>query len=278
MPLPLLARLADRGLADLDGVPDGIVRLDPRVSGVGSVDAAAAGPQPVRRGGAPVGDGRGRASSGTRCRCRRSCSPPPRTTRGFVPDVVRPRQRRARRLRRRRPGPPAGAGLGAAGVPRRRGGGPALPRRAGAGRASRSAAAAAGATSTTRSTTSCGRCSPSAGRSSSCTPAASRPEAAGRLLHAAARRLPRRDRDRGRPAGVQRRAGAVPDPRCAWPTAAAACRPCAGGWTWAGSARRWPAPRRCRRARTPTGSTTTPRCSTRRCCAGWWRTWGPTTC
>ena len=35
MPLPLLSRLADRGLADLAGVPDGIVRLDPRVSGVG---------------------------------------------------------------------------------------------------------------------------------------------------------------------------------------------------------------------------------------------------
>ena len=35
MPLPLLSRLADRSLADLDGVPDGIVRLDPRVSGVG---------------------------------------------------------------------------------------------------------------------------------------------------------------------------------------------------------------------------------------------------
>ena len=35
MPLPLLSRLADRGLADLDSVPDGIVRLDPRVSGVG---------------------------------------------------------------------------------------------------------------------------------------------------------------------------------------------------------------------------------------------------
>ncbi len=35
MPLPLLRHLADRGLADLDGVPDGIVRLDPRVSGVG---------------------------------------------------------------------------------------------------------------------------------------------------------------------------------------------------------------------------------------------------
>ena len=35
MPLPLLERLAGRGLADLGGVPDGIVRLDPRVSGVG---------------------------------------------------------------------------------------------------------------------------------------------------------------------------------------------------------------------------------------------------
>jgi aminocarboxymuconate-semialdehyde decarboxylase len=35
MPLPLLQRLADRGLAELDGVRDGIVRLDPRVSGVG---------------------------------------------------------------------------------------------------------------------------------------------------------------------------------------------------------------------------------------------------
>jgi aminocarboxymuconate-semialdehyde decarboxylase len=35
MPLPLLERLAERGLADLTGVPDGVVRLDPRVSGVG---------------------------------------------------------------------------------------------------------------------------------------------------------------------------------------------------------------------------------------------------
>jgi aminocarboxymuconate-semialdehyde decarboxylase len=35
MPLPLLQRLADRGLADVAEVPDGIVRLDPRVSGVG---------------------------------------------------------------------------------------------------------------------------------------------------------------------------------------------------------------------------------------------------
>ncbi|MDN5857621.1 MAG: amidohydrolase [Pseudonocardia sp.] len=35
MPMPLLRRLADRSLADLAGVSAGIVRLDPRVSGVG---------------------------------------------------------------------------------------------------------------------------------------------------------------------------------------------------------------------------------------------------
>ena len=35
MPLPLLQQLADRGLADLSGVADGIVVLDPKVSGVG---------------------------------------------------------------------------------------------------------------------------------------------------------------------------------------------------------------------------------------------------
>lgn len=35
MPLPLLQQLESRGLADLSGVGDGIVRLDPRVSGVG---------------------------------------------------------------------------------------------------------------------------------------------------------------------------------------------------------------------------------------------------
>jgi aminocarboxymuconate-semialdehyde decarboxylase len=35
MPLPVLQELADDGLADLAGVPDGVVRLDPRVSGVG---------------------------------------------------------------------------------------------------------------------------------------------------------------------------------------------------------------------------------------------------
>ena len=33
---------------------------------------------------------------------------------------------------------------------------------------------------------------------------------------------------------------------CAWRTAAAACPRCADGWTWAGSARTSPAPRRCR--------------------------------
>ncbi len=35
MPLPLLEQLARRGLADVSGVAEGIVRLDPRVSGVG---------------------------------------------------------------------------------------------------------------------------------------------------------------------------------------------------------------------------------------------------
>jgi aminocarboxymuconate-semialdehyde decarboxylase len=35
MPMPLLESLAGRGLADLSGVPDEVVRLDPRVSGVG---------------------------------------------------------------------------------------------------------------------------------------------------------------------------------------------------------------------------------------------------
>jgi aminocarboxymuconate-semialdehyde decarboxylase len=35
MPLPLLQRLADRRLADISGVPDGVVKIDPRVSGVG---------------------------------------------------------------------------------------------------------------------------------------------------------------------------------------------------------------------------------------------------
>ena len=35
MPLPLLQRLAEQGLADLGGVSEGVVRLDPRVSGVG---------------------------------------------------------------------------------------------------------------------------------------------------------------------------------------------------------------------------------------------------
>ncbi len=35
MPMPLLRRLADRGLADVSAVDDGIVRLDPTVSGVG---------------------------------------------------------------------------------------------------------------------------------------------------------------------------------------------------------------------------------------------------
>ena len=35
MPLPLLQRLAEQGLADLGAVAEGVVRLDPRVSGVG---------------------------------------------------------------------------------------------------------------------------------------------------------------------------------------------------------------------------------------------------
>jgi len=35
MPMPLLSWLADRGLADLSGVEQGVVRIDPMVSGVG---------------------------------------------------------------------------------------------------------------------------------------------------------------------------------------------------------------------------------------------------
>ena len=90
MPLPLLSRLADRSLADLDGVPDGIVRLDPRVSGVGPW-----APLPLAR--SPSTTWRcacrrwtGRAWTATPCRCHRSCSPRPPTTRSSSSDVVRP--------------------------------------------------------------------------------------------------------------------------------------------------------------------------------------------
>ena len=266
MPLPLLARLADRGLADLDGVPDGIVRLDPRVSGVGPW-----APLPLARsqydvGGAPVGDGRGGGG-------------PARRVAAAVPvrldlrrRAVRRRrraagQRRAGRLRGGRPGPPARAGVGAARVPRRGRRGPAVPRRAGAGRdrdrqprrrsrprrpGERRAVGAARRArdvrlpapqrrARTRSGSATGTC-----RSSSATPP--RPPSRSPAWCSAARWSGTRS-------------------TCAWRTAAAACRRCAGGWTWAGSARRSPGPRRCRRARTPTGSTTTRRCSTRRCCA-----------
>ncbi|GEL18488.1 amidohydrolase family protein [Pseudonocardia asaccharolytica] len=44
MPMPLLERLADRGLADLSGVSAAVLRLDPRVSGV-----AAGTPLPLAR-------------------------------------------------------------------------------------------------------------------------------------------------------------------------------------------------------------------------------------
>ena len=117
MPLPLLQRLADRGLADLDGVPDGIVRLDPRVSGVGPW-----APLPLARSqydvdvrlsemdGAGRGPARGVAAAvPVRLDRRRRALRHRRRAAG---------QRRARRLRRRRPGPPARAGLGAARVAR----------------------------------------------------------------------------------------------------------------------------------------------------------------
>lgn len=172
---------------------------------------AAPGTQPVRRGGAPVGDGRG-----GRRRPRRVAATVPvrldlrrravRVGRGAA------RQRRAGGLRRRRPGPPARAGFGAPRLPRRRGGGPALPRRARAGRdrhrqprrwsrprrpGERRAVGAAGRARDVR------------------LPASQRgpgPEAGRRLVPAAARRVPGRDRDRDRPHGVQRHAGAPPDP------------------------------------------------------------------
>jgi len=35
MPMPLLSWMADRGHADLSGVEQGVVRIDPMVSGVG---------------------------------------------------------------------------------------------------------------------------------------------------------------------------------------------------------------------------------------------------
>ena len=186
-------------------------------------------------------------------------------------------QRRAGRVRRRRAGPPARAGFGAARLARTRRRRPGAASTSSGWRASRSAAAAAVATSTTRSTASCGRCSPSAGRSSSCTPAASRTRS-GSATGTCRSSSGTRPRPRSRsPAWCSAARWSATRSTCAWPTAAAACRRCAGGWTWAGSARRSPGRRRCRRARTPTGCTTTPRCSTRRCCAGWSRTWAPST-
>ena len=169
------------------------------------------GPQPVRRGGPAVGDGRGRRGA-----ARGLAAPVPVRL-----DLGRPavrlrrgaaRQRRAGRLRRRRPGPPARPGFGPARVPGRGGGGPALPRRARAGRdrhrqprrrprprrpGQRRAVGAAGRARDVRLPASQRGPGPQAGR---------------RLVHAAARRLPGGDRDRDRPHGVQRHAGTPPDP------------------------------------------------------------------
>ena len=148
MPLPLLSRLADRSLADLDGVPDGIVRLDPRVSGVGPW-----APLPLARSQYDVAvrlsemDGEGVD--------RHAVSLPPflfASTSDDAQFVVRrgaARQRRAGRLRRRRPGPPARAGFGAPRVPRTRRRRPGAASTSSGWPGSPSAAAAAVATSTT---------------------------------------------------------------------------------------------------------------------------------
>ena len=101
---------------------------------------------------------------------------------------------------------------------------------------------------------------------------------AARLLAAAAGRLPDGDRAGGGPAGVRAGAGAVrPDalPGARRRLPAVAARPDGHGL---GAQGRGPHHARSSRASSPAGSTTTRRCSPARCCAGWSRTWVPSTC
>ena len=277
MPLPLLARLADRGLADLDGVPDGIVRLDPRVSGVGPWAPLPLARSPVRRGRAPVGDGRGRGGPARRLAAavpvrldlgRRGASSPTSCGRATTssPSTSRTRPDRLLGLGSVPLGLPGAADearrcldeLGLAGHRDRQ------PRRWSRPRRPRERRAV-GAPRRARDVR---------------LPAPQRragPEAGRRLVHAAARRLPRRDRHRDRPHGVQRHAGAPPDqpvpgPRRRLPAGPA--RPDGHGLgAQGGRPDHAAAAERVRRPALLRHRGV----QHRRCCAGWWRTSAPGT-
>ena len=278
MPLPLLEWLAERGLADLTGV-----RQASSGSTRGSAASGPGAPLPLARSQYDVPspadrDGRRRRQITTRCRCRRSCSAPPPTTRRLADGIVARGNDELAGYVAGAPDRLLGLGTRPAGL---------------AGRGRRGPAAAwtssgmAGhrdrqprrrhAISTTRSTTSCGRCSPSGAPSSSCTPAACRtrtgrrdfylPQLVGYPMETAlavARLVFGRVLERF-------------DLTCAWRTAAAACRHCAAGSTWAGAARTVAHTTAVPPSEFTDGSTTTPRCSTRCCCAGSSRTSVPST-
>ena len=90
MPLPLLSRLADRGLADLDEHPGRDRPARPAGQRHQPLAPLPTGAQPVRRGGAPVGDGRGGRGPPRRVELPPFLFASTSDDAQFVSDVVRP--------------------------------------------------------------------------------------------------------------------------------------------------------------------------------------------
>ena len=227
MPLPLLQRLADRGLADLAGVADGVVRLDPRVSGVGPL-----APLPLARSQYDVDV---RLSEMDEVGVHRhAVSLPPflfastADDRRFATDIVAQGNDELADLRRGRARTAPGARLGTARLAGRGRGGPAGARRPRDGRDRDREPRWWPRPRRPRQRRPLG---PAVRAARVRVPAPQRrsgPAPAGGLLAAPARRLPDGDRARGGPAGVRPGARAVPAPPVPgprWRLPARAARP-----------------------------------------------------
>jgi hypothetical protein len=175
-------------------------------------------PQSVRRGRAPVGDGRGRRWNGTRCRFRRSCSPRPRTTGSSSRTSCGRATTSWPCTSADGPDRLLGLGFRAARDPGRRGGGPTLPRRAGA-RGIAIGSRGGGRDLDDPVNDELWALLAERGTFVFLHPSGvPGPEAGRRLVHAAARRVPAETAIAIARHGVQRHAGAVTRSTCAWRT------------------------------------------------------------
>ena len=274
MPLPLLERLAERGLADLGGVADGVVRLDTRVSGVGPL-----APLPLARSQYDV-DVRLSEMDDVGVH-RHAVSLPPflfcstADDRRFATDIVAQGNDELATYVADAPERLLGLGSVPLGWPGAAERGPAGPRRARTGRDRDRQPRWRPRPRRPRQRRPVGPAVRAARVRVPAPERGSRPAPAGGLLAAAARRLPDGDRARGGPAGVRPGARTVPAPPVPGPRWRLPARAARSPGHGLGAQGRRPHDLGPAESSSPTGSTTTRRSSPRRCCGASSRTSAP---